>query len=148
MQNDNKKVFVELFVVIALIGFGLWSLRGDSTVVPANTTNTATSENTATTTTSNAVPLSYAQALVKFKDARLQLNDNCQASPNNMTFKNNTLLMIDNRAAVARTVKVGSTFSVKGYGFEIVKLTSATLPATWYVDCGTSQNVATILIQK
>jgi len=56
--------------------------------------------------------------------------------------------MIDNRAPVARTVKVGSTFPIKAYGFKIVNLSSATLPATWYVDCDSSQNVATILIQK
>jgi hypothetical protein len=55
--------------------------------------------------------------------------------------------MIDNRSEVARTVKVGSSFGIKAWGFEIVKLSSATLPATWYVDCDKSQNVATILIQ-
>jgi len=146
-MHSDKKAFVELVVVLALIGLGLWSLR-TSPPTAVNTVEDTTPAGGTSATGSSPAQLSYAQALVKFKDARLQLNDSCQASPNNMTFKNNSLLMIDNRAAVARTVKVGSTFSVKGYGFEIVKLTSATLPATWYVDCGTSQNVATIYIQK
>lgn len=96
---------------------------------------------------SPAVSLSYQQALVKYKDARIQLDKTCQASPDKMTFKNGTSIMIDNRAPVARTVKVGSTFSIKAYGFKIVKLSSDTIPATWLVDCDGSQNVSTILIQ-
>jgi Tfp pilus assembly protein PilX len=93
------------------------------------------------------VTLSYQQALVKYKDARIQLDKTCQASPDKMTFKDGTTIMIDNRAPVARTVKVGSTFSIKAYGFKLVKLTSGTVPTTWYVDCDGSQNVSTILIQ-
>lgn len=96
-----------------------------------------------------AVSISYAEALVKYKDTRIQLNNLCQATPNNVTFKNGTDIMIDNRSPVARSVKVGSSFSIKAYGFKIVKLSSpATLPTTWLVDCDAAQNVATILIQK
>jgi hypothetical protein len=94
------------------------------------------------------VVLSYAQALVKYKNARIQLDDMCQASPNNVTYKNNTNIMIDNRSAVSRTLKIGGPVSVKAWGFKIVKISSAKLPATWLVDCDGSQNVATILIQK
>ena len=95
-----------------------------------------------------AASISYANALVKYKDARIQLEKTCQASPDKGTFKNGTNIMIDNRAPVARTVKVGSVFPIKAYGFKIVNLSSSNLPATWYVDCDKSQNVATILIQK
>ena len=97
-----------------------------------------------------AVPISYTDALVKYADARLQLDTNCQAlaSPANLVFKNNSLLMVDNRAPVARTVHIGSVFTIKAYGFKIIELSSATLPATFLVDCGTSQNVATISLEK
>src|SRR3989344_8951008 len=61
-------------------------------------------------------PLSYQEAIAKYGDARLQLDRACQASPSRMTFKNNTNIMIDNRASVSRTVKVGSVFTVKAYG--------------------------------
>jgi hypothetical protein len=94
------------------------------------------------------VSLSYKDALIKYKDARLQLDKVCQASPDKMTFKNNSYLMVDNRSAVSRTIKVGSTFGLKAYGFKIIKLSSSKLPATWYVDCDKSQNVSTITIQK
>lgn len=95
-----------------------------------------------------AATISYQDALVKYKNARIQLDKTCQASPDKMTFKNNTTIMIDNRSAIDRVVKVGSTFNLKAYGFKLVKLSSATLPATWLVDCDNSQNVSTILIQK
>lgn len=97
---------------------------------------------------SPAAPISYQNALLKYKDARLQLDTTCQGSPDRMTFKNGTNIMIDNRSPNTRTVKVGSTFTIKPWGFKIVNLSSATLPATWYVDCDQSQNVSTILIQK
>lgn len=92
--------------------------------------------------------ISYQQALVKYKDHRIQLGQDCQATPTNVTYKNGTSIMIDNRSNVARTVKVGSTYTIAAWSFKVINLTSATLPATWLVDCGKQQNVATILIQK
>lgn len=118
----------------------------DTNVVPVNS-----NEDTSTgsvNTGSGAVTISYTNALAKYTNARIQLNTICQASPNNMTFKNGTNIMIDNRAPVDRVVKVGSIFNIKAYSFKIIKLSSATLPVTWLVDCDKSQNVATILIQK
>ena len=154
-MNKDKKVFVELVVVVALVGFGLWSLsKNPAPVVTNNGANNQQVIPTEDTSVGSidvgapAASLSYAQALVKYKDARLQLDKVCQASPDKMTFKNNASLMVDNRAPVARTVKVGSIFPIKADGFKIIKLSSSTLPATWWVDCDKSQNVATILIQK
>jgi hypothetical protein len=97
-----------------------------------------------------AATIAYSDALVKYANARLQLDDNCQADSQSqrMTFRNGSLLMIDNRSDLPRTVHIGSVFTVKAYGFKIIKLSSATLPATWLVDCDSSQNVATIILQK
>jgi len=154
-MNKDKKVFVELVVVVALVGFGLWSLSKNSTPVVnnnvANNQQVVPTEDTSVGSIDVGAPaasLSYAQALVKYKDARLQLDESCQGNPDKMTFKNNALLMVDNRAPVDRTVHIGSVFSIKADGFKIIKLSSSTLPATWWVDCDKSQNVATILIQK
>lgn len=100
---------------------------------------------------SGAISLSYKDALVAYKDRRIQLNNQnglCQAVPNNVTYKNGTNIMIDNRSPQARTVKLGTTFTIKGYSYKIVNVSSAILPATWLLDCGGQQNVATILIQR
>ena len=99
--------------------------------------------------TSKPAPvMSYAEALAKYKDRRIQFDQSCQATPNNMTFKNGTTIMLDNRAGVARNININGPVSIKAYGFKIITLSSNTLPKTILVDCGTGQNVATILIQK
>ncbi len=147
---------IELVVVLILVIYGLWLLKKDSGLAPAVNDNISSEQATSAGNTSTGsinvtnptVPLSYAQTLQQYKSARIQLDQNCQATPNNVTHKNNTFIMIDNRASVARVVKIGSVFTVDAWGFKIVKLSSVTLPATWYVNCGSSQNVATILIQK
>ncbi|MFM7088427.1 MAG: hypothetical protein ACKOW9_02765 [Candidatus Paceibacterota bacterium] len=92
--------------------------------------------------------LSYADALVKYKDARIQFDAECRAVPGNVTYKDGTEIMLDNRAGVSRTITLGSTFTIGAYGFKIVKVTSNVLPYTYLVDCGDKQNVATILVQR
>jgi len=142
-----------LIIVLVLVIFAFWSTKKNSVLAPNSDTNQAVSpvedvSNGSVNTVNPTASISYAQALVKYKNARLQLNNICQASPDKMTFKNNTNIMIDNRASLARIVKLGSVFSIKAYGFKIVNISSLALPATWYVDCDKSKNVATILIQK
>lgn len=90
----------------------------------------------------------YAEALVKYKDARLQLDQSCRPTPAKMTFKNNSMLMVDNRSSEARVMNIGQEFTIKGYGFKIIKLSSSETPVVFSVDCGEHKNVATISIQK
>lgn len=94
------------------------------------------------------VPMTYREALVAYKDARIQLDGACNATPFTSTYKNGTSVMIDNRSSVDRTVFLGKKFVVKAYGFAIVKLSSDTLPKTLLLDCDGQQNSATVLIQK
>lgn len=96
-----------------------------------------------------AIPLTYANALIKYTDRRIQLDAMCQAHPNTVSYKDNTGIMIDNRSPQTRTVKVGSTFTIKPWGFKIIVLPDVYLTAkTLLVDCDGSQNVATIIIQE
>lgn len=159
MERNNKNLWIGLVVVLVVVII-IWLVNKNSPSVSteegANNDQTALSPDVSIEDISEgsvnvgspAAIISYANALVKYKDARIQLNTSCQAIPNNVTFKNGANIMVDNRSPVARTVKIGSVFSVKAWGFKIVKLNSATLPVTWLVDCDRSQNVATVLIQK
>ncbi len=152
MENkQSMNVWISVGVVLVVIALVWYASSRPKAVNQDNVEVVEPTEDVSEGSVNATVPaaaISYANALVKYKDARIQLGTNCQASPNNVTYKDNTSIMIDNRSAVARTVKVGSTFPIKAWGFKIVKLSSSTLPATWYVDCDKSQNVATILIQK
>jgi len=97
----------------------------------------------------NQIPaISYSQALKKYKDARIQLGIECQAFPNNVTYKNGTSIMIDNRSAFNRKIKIGSFYTVKAYDFKIIKLSSSVLPIMWLVDCDKLENNASILVQR
>jgi len=166
-KNNNLWTWV-IIILIIIVGSILWFLmksNGSSYAtnpnVPANTpvvapATTPSAPPSAEDTTvgsidaGTAVSLSYTDALVTYANARLQLDTNCQAlaSPAGLVFRNNSLLMVDNRAPVTRTIHLGSVFTIKPYSFKIIKLYSAKLPATWLVDCDSSQNVATVLIEK
>ena len=99
---------------------------------------------------SGSVTLSYQQALTKYASARMQFDAQCATTPKQATWKNGTLIMLDNRSALPRTIRLGGmgNVSIKAWGFKIVKLSASNLPQTLLVDCGVQQNVASILVQK
>lgn len=80
----------------------------------------------------------------------IQFDTQCQALPNVVTYKDDTGIMIDNRSPDTRTISLGTTFTIKPYGFKIVVLPAVVYQAsqTLWLDCDNSQNVATVLIQK
>ncbi len=151
MQNKNSNTIVWIVVILVLIIGAYFLFRNKADVAPV--TNDTVSESTEDTTegsenVASTSALSYTDAVAKYGDKRIQLNSACQAMPNNVTYKAGTSIMIDNRSPQTAKVRLGGVFSIKPYGFKIVKLSSANLPATYYIDCGTSQNVATVLVQK
>lgn len=156
MKEHLHRVHINLWLVLGallvIFSWGWWSFQNDLVTpaikvanLPINIVKKAVD---IYNPPSVAVSPSYTQALLTYKDARIQLDSDCRAVPNKVTFKNGTYIMIDNRAAVARTVTVGSTFSIPAYGFKVVDLSSSVLPATWYVSCDNRVKVASILIQK
>lgn len=162
MGNLITKKTLIIIVAIVVIGWFVMSSfnspAGTGTATSTSATTAKTVAKTATTVKKAVVPvasqpvtMSYTNALALYKDnKRIQLSGDtfCQVTPNNVMYKNGTSIMLDNRSAKARTVKIGSTYTIEGYGFRIVKLSSATLPATLLMDCGAQQNVAKILLQK
>ena len=160
--KSNKKniliaIGVIIIIVVSVVVFSKRGSRPTNTTVPANTDETVLDGLTAETpvkpatkpAVSNAVSMSYADALVKYKDYRIQLGEGsiCTATPRNVTYKNGSTIMLDNRSAISRSVTVGGTYSIGAYDFALVKLASNKTPETFYVDCNNQQNVATILIQ-
>jgi flagellar basal body-associated protein FliL len=153
-MKKNSNVWVGIVVIIVLF------ISGTIFFINTNKQNTL-EPNEIVTTEPNlteevggdaevaTTPISYASALVAYKDRRIQLDTNCQAHPNNVTYKDNTGIMIDNRSPEERTVKAGITFTIKPWGFKIIVLPNVYLSnKTILVDCDQSQNVATILIQE
>lgn len=155
-KNNNMWIWVGVVVIVGVIIFLIF--KNKNIVSPnvdqsnnSGTVNEPESVLDTTGQTTGAVPvsISYANALIQYADRRIQLDTVCQAHPNMVTYKDNTGIMIDNRSPNTRTVKIGTTFTMKPYSFKIVVLPDIYLQAkTILVDCDSSQNVATILVQE
>lgn len=160
MKNNTTTWIIVGVVAVAVIILAV--IFGGKRAMPdTNTPVTTAPESTLDTTgdtvagatgvgTGTAVSLSYQQALVKYADRRLQFNDACQASaPNVVTYKDNSGIMLDNRSNVTRTIKVGTTYTIKPWGFRIIMLPNTTTRvSTYFVDCDNHQNVASIEVQE
>jgi hypothetical protein len=159
---ENKKTIWIVIGVIVIIAIALlvWKMKANPAVtdqtpaaeeiVPEGTQDV--DQGTAPTTTGATVApisISYQNALKQYATRRIQLNEQCQAAPNTVTYKDNTGIMIDNRSSKTITVKVGTTFTIKPYGFRIVVLPDIYLKSQKIlVDCDKMQNVATVLVQE
>ena len=152
MNTKTKYIWVVLAVGI-VASIIIFSPKDSVAPVDQMTTTDQTTTDTGVATatpvkTAPAHVLTYDQALATYKDNRIQFDTNCQATPSQVTYKNGTSVMLDNRAPVARVIKFGNSVTIPAYGFKVVQASSATLPVTWLVDCGPSQNVATVVVQK
>ena len=158
-------MWVVLVVIVVAVVVFFVKRNNEMAVAPADTTVLITATTTTDTTDANApaesvqdttpavgvapVTISYANALVQYADRRIQLDGTCQARPHQVTYKDNTGIMIDNRSPLTRTITVGTTFTIKPYGFRIVTLPDVYLKnKTLLVDCDGYKNVATILVQE
>ena len=104
-----------------------------------------------TTTGKPAVTVSYQDALVKYASSRIQFDVACQMIPAQVTYKDGTMMMLDNRSSEERTIHLGSMgdYVVKGYGFKVVQLSRTGLSTNDIaVDCGSQENVGLIKVQK
>ena len=154
MNKIDKNVWVAVITILVLglilfIGFS----KGKTGTLISDLTDLTdqSSEEVSDTKTVKKISdkvLTYGEALIVYEGKRIQLGMDCQATPSNLALKNNTKIMIDNRSSLAREVEVGDTrMTISPWGLKEVTLSSGTLPITWYVDCGDSQNVASLLIQ-
>ena len=98
---------------------------------------------------SSPAPLKpYGDLVKEYEGRRIQFDQRCQAVPNGVTYKNGTNIMLDNRSNSPVTVKIGNaSYSLPGYGYQIVNLFSPSLPNEITVSCGSAGNVGKILLQ-
>lgn len=91
----------------------------------------------------------YTRLVTEYKDRRIQFDMRCQAVPSNITYKNGTQVMFDNRSGDARVITIGGVkYNFPGYGYKIITLSSQTLPKNILLSCGAAVNVGQVLLQK
>lgn len=157
---------ISLAIIVLIIVLGIVFSKGgnkDSKDEVTNDTDTAMTDDTSTVvppkyigfsspTTPITPPtprLSYDDALMVYKNARIQFGETCKATPVTSTYKNGVTVMIDNRSKEGKTFTIGSvSYFVPAYDYTLVLLNYTDLPQTLYIDCGSEQNTATILVQE
>ncbi|MFA5933780.1 MAG: hypothetical protein WC795_00965 [Candidatus Paceibacterota bacterium] len=166
-NNQNKNKYLLIAGVVIIIGLiAMWGFKKDyrdgKDDAPYDQASTQIEDENialegANDLSPDVVPSakeSYINALKKYATKRIQFgtdsatNRSCFATPNNVTYKNGTKIMLDNRTAISDVIKIGGdTYTVPAYGFRIVTLYSSSMPKTYMVDCNQYQNVLTILLQ-
>lgn len=91
---------------------------------------------------------SYTQMLKEYEGKRIQFDERCQPTPLAPTYKNGSIIMLDNRSASPKVIMIGGAkYSLAGYGYQTVTLSSPSLPNELAVSCGSAGNVGRILLQ-
>lgn len=167
-NNDKKVLYYSISAVVVAFAIIFWLISGnktntevidqadlslgDNSVLVNNldlpSTNTKMIIKKSSSQKIQTPSISYANALAQYADRRIQFDESCQAWPNIVTYKDNTGIMIDNRSKEDVIIKVETAYKVMAYDFKIVVLPDIEQPKNILVDCGNSENVATILIQE
>lgn len=155
-MNQRTWIFLAVFLVIAI--FGLFFINQSqemseediakslSNQPSSSVTPTPTKKSISGTATSTQT---YTKLVKEYEGKRIQFDINCQAIPSNVTYKNGTKVMFDNRSGDARTITVGGTaYYFAGYGYKILTLSSSILPKNLLLSCGSAVNVGQILLQQ
>lgn len=154
MFSKNWFLWV-VIVVAALVVWGLWSFGGKGLFQPGTVTESEL------TPLSTPVPAAgqesvftpsqiqnYSDMVMQFGEKRIQFDERCQMTPADVTFKNGTTIMLDNRSGTAKTIRIGGQiYSFQPYGYRILTLSSPTLPNSLTISCDNSPNVGRILLQ-
>src|SRR3989344_6457176 len=151
----NKNKWLLLIVVVLVVALGYWLMGkesgwvGDTSYSP-NPTASLPVAKAGSSTKKSPAPVaptrSYTEMVKEYEGRRIQFDQRCQMVPTSVTYKNGTSIMLDNRSSDAKTVKVGSnSYSLAGYGYQVVTLSGSSLPQEVSVSCG-SVNVGKILL--
>ena len=90
----------------------------------------------------------YSDLVKEYEGRRIQFDKNCQMTPSYVTYKNGTSIMLDNRSTDTKDITIGSNkYSLIGYGYRIVTLSSAKIPSEVSFNCGSAVNVGKALLQ-
>ena len=133
----TKKQWLGILVLVAA-AVAVWWLSMNPKVG-------STSPRPGGTTSSQA----YSAAVKTYASSRIQFDMYCQAIPTSLVFKNPATIMLDNRSGDARIIKVGGvSYSLAGYGWKIITVSSSTLPARLPIDCGSARNVSYVTLER
>src|SRR3989344_1209067 len=132
-KGMNTGYIIAGVLVLALIVWGIYARNQKNKTADDNqSTNQEQSSNASPTSTEESVDfdlvkvdLSYEKA-IKAYPYRFQFSK-CSGTPGTLTVKKGSIVMLDNRDAVAHTFKANNqTFKIAGYGYALLKTSAIT----------------------
>ncbi|TSC90938.1 MAG: hypothetical protein G01um10142_188 [Parcubacteria group bacterium Gr01-1014_2] len=156
---SNKWVVLAVIIVVALVVWNLWEFKGQEkamqtpqatvSLLPQSGGSTLGGSTSGGGTSFTQTQIqTYSVAVAQYEGRRIQFDERCQAEPVEVTYKNGTSIMIDNRSPQEKTIKVGDqSYNLPAYGYRILTLSSSTLPNSLSLNCGNAVNVGRILLQ-
>lgn len=88
--------------------------------------------------------MSYGDFLKLYGDKRIQFNDTCQATPGSASFTVGDFLIFDNRSSKVQAVKfIDDLYALPPFHVRVFELKRQGI---FDIDCGSSKNVAKIIV--
>ena len=148
MSKNYIWLVVIAAVVVALLVFKSGGIKTENPLATPTPTPTKIIQK-APGATKIPGAVNYSELVNVYAGRRIQFGQYCEALPNKLSLKNGAKIMLDNRSGDRRTISVrNQSFSIMGYGYQLVSLTSKTLPTTLNINCGSAVNVGQILLQQ
>ena len=160
-MEKNKIIYIIIIAIVIIIGFDIYLyINNQNSYNPSSSLNipVKSSEPNNVDKQNNSVKssdsLSYGNAVKIYNNRRIQFSvdsyNYCSVSPSNSVFKKGTDIMLDNRHSKKITVSLdGQMYYMNAYGFKIITITtSAKLPHTIKINCGTGKNNGSIFLEQ
>ena len=157
----NKVLWAVIIVAVVVVGWMFFrggnNLYGPVTGTASPTVSPGTAPRTGTGAGTGVIPggtpvalnpQNYSELVNQYEGRRIQFDERCQMRPVDVTFKNGTVVMFDNRSPQAKTIKIGSqSYNLPAYGYRLLTMNSQTVPLSLIVACDNTPNVGRILLQ-
>ena len=160
MKNMNNKTLWIAVAVVVVVLVAVWTSRlnnggnlnlidNNGTASPSPTSSPASNATKPKATSSPILgAANYSQLVQEYEGRRIQFDDRCQMTPVSPTFKNGTKIMLDNRSEIGKAITInGQKYQIIGYGYQLLILSSKSLPQTMNIGCGSAESVGNILLQ-
>ena len=158
---NNKVLWAVVIVAAAVVGWwfmkGGGNLYGPVTGTASPTVSPGTVPRTGTGAGGGVIPggtpvalnpQNYSELVNQYVGRRVEFDERCQMRPADVTFKNGTVVMFDNRSPQAKTIKVGNqSYNLPAYGYRLLTMNSQSVPLSLNVGCDNVPNVGKILLQ-
>ncbi|MEK7579600.1 MAG: hypothetical protein AAB469_00140 [Patescibacteria group bacterium] len=93
-------------------------------------------------------PQAYSQLVIQYEGRRIEFDESCQMRPADISFKNGTVVMFDNRSPQAKTIKIGNqSYNLPAYGYRFLTMAAGNVPVSLKVGCDNVPEVGKILLQ-